>query len=386
MPDWAHIGYPIAECSADGSFVCTKPAGTGGLVTPAVVAEQMLYEIGDPAHYILPDVVCDFTQVVMAQAGPGRVRVAGARGKPPTPTYKVCATYMDGYKLSAQLTIIGHDARAKAERTGEAILTRTSEMLARLGLGPYTRSRVEVLGTESCFGPHSQALGAREVIMRLTVMHPRKEALDLLAREVAPAGTSWSPGTTGSGGGRSSPAPSIKQFGFLLDKARLAPMVSLDGMDTPFAPENRAYALVKYSQSATEIVAIQFANGTADAAGPITDEAIEVPLIRVAHARSGDKGDISNIGVIARHPGLLPLLRDQVTPAAVAAYLAHFVKGKVTRFDVPGIHAFNFVCEQALDGGGMASLRNDPLGKGMGQILLSMPVKVNAALLALCRN
>jgi hypothetical protein len=70
----------------------------------------------------------------------------------------------------------------------------------------------------------------------------------------------------------------------------------------------------------------------------------------------------------------------------VAAYLAHFVKGKVTRFDVPGIHAFNFLCEQALDGGGMASLRNDPLGKGMGQILLSMPVKVNAALLALCRN
>ncbi len=385
VPDWAHIGYPIAECSADGSFVCTKPAGTGGLVSPAVVAEQMLYEIGDPAHYILPDVVCDFSQVTMTQLGPHRVLVRGAQGKPPTPTYKVCATYMDGYKLSAQLTIIGLDARVKAERTAGAILTRTSEMLARLGLGPYTRSRVEVLGTESCFGPHATAGGAREVIMRLTVMHPRKEALDLLAREVAPAGTSWSPGTTGSGGGRSSPAPSIQQFGFLMDKSRLAPKVALDGVDLPINHENEPLALAKPAQSAIQNIA--FPNSAPEVAKAILDdETIEVPLIRVAHARSGDKGDTSNIGVIARHPDLLALLRDQVTPAAVAAYLAHFVKGKVTRFDVPGIHAFNFVCEQALDGGGMASLRNDPLGKGMGQILLSMPVKANAALLALCRN
>jgi hypothetical protein len=85
--------------------------------------------------------------------------------------------------------------------------------------------------------------------------------------------------------------------------------------------------------------------------------------------------------VIARDVKFLPVLRSQLTESAVANYLAHFVKGKVTRFDVPGINAFNFVCEQALDGGGMASLRNDPLGKGMGQILLSMPVRVSAKLL-----
>jgi hypothetical protein len=222
--------------------------------------------------------------------------------------------------------------------------------------------------------------------MRLTVMHPRKEALDLLAREVAPAGTSWSPGTTGSGGGRSSPAPSIKQFGFLLDKAQLAPKASLDGLDVPFTSKNMAFVLMEYAQAAIEIVANQSTDGAEYADRSFTDEVIEVPLIRVAHARSGDKGDISNIGVIARHPGLLPMLRTQVTESSVAAYLAHFVNGKVTRFEVPGIHAFNFVCEQALDGGGMASLRNDPLGKGMGQILLSMPVKVSASQLALARQ
>ncbi len=379
VPDWAHIGYPIAQCSADGSFVCTKPAGTGGLVSTAVIAEQMLYEIGDPAHYILPDVVCDFTQVRLEQLGDPaehRVRVTGARGEPATGTYKVCATYMDGFKLSAQLTIIGIDAKAKAQRTGEAILERTSELLHKTGLGPYSRTHIEVLGTESCYGSHARTAGAREVIMRLTAMHPRKEALDLLAREVAPAGTSWSPGTTGSGGGRSSAAPSIKQFAFLLDKGQIKPQVSVNLSDLNFNEENSHIVHVKIAQSAihNKVKMPEFSD--------LIGDEIEINVIEIAHARSGDKGDTSNIGVIARHPDLLPVLRQQLTPLAVGAYLAHFVKGKVTRYDVPGVNAFNFVCEQALDGGGMASLRNDPLGKGMGQILLSMPIKVSAGLLA----
>ena len=378
VPDWAHIGYPIVECSADGSFICTKPAGTGGLVTPAVIAEQMLYEIGDPASYILPDVVCDFTQVTMTQVGDAAehgVRVSGARGKPPTPTYKVCATYMDGFKLSAQLTIVGIDAARKAQRTGEAILERTSELIDKAGWGPYTRTRIEVLGAESCFGPHAQTQGAREVIMRVTAMHPRKEALDLLAREVAPAGTSWSPGTTGSGGGRASAAPSIKQFGFLLHKAQLTPKVVINNIVEISIETNLQSSLVENSQSASENIANLVEKSTI-----ISDE-IEIQLIHVAHARSGDKGNTSNIGVIARHPDLLPVLREQLSEEAVAKYLAHLVKGKVTRHDVPAIHAFNFVCEEALDGGGMASLRNDPLGKGMGQILLSMPILVSKSLL-----
>ncbi len=378
VPDWAHIGYPIVECSIDGSFVCTKPAGTGGLVTPAVIAEQMLYEIGDPANYILPDVVCDFTAVTLAQMGDAaehRVRVSGARGKPATPTYKVCATYLDGFKLSAQLTIIGMDAQGKAQRTGEAILERTSELIEKAGWGPYTRTHIEVLGTESCFGPHTQALGAREVVLRVTAMHPLKAALDLLAREVAPAGTSWSPGTTGSGGGRAGAAPSIKQFGFLLDKGQLSGKISINNIHLKYLDDFRNSSHEKYKNIASINEAILVEKNI-----KISDE-IQTTLISIAHARSGDKGDVSNVGVIARHPDLLPILREQLSEEAVANYLAHLVKGKVTRYDVPGIHAFNFVCEQALDGGGMASLRNDPLGKGMGQILLSMPVMVSKSLL-----
>ncbi|PIF75911.1 uncharacterized protein DUF1446 [Variovorax sp. 54] len=373
VPDWPNIGYPIVECSADGSFVVTKPAGTGGKLTPAVVGEQMLYEIGDPAAYLLPDVVADFTQVRIEQAGEHRVRVHGTRGRAPTGSYKVCATYVDGFKTAAQLTIVGFEAVAKARRTGEAILARTGALFAQQGIGPYSGTQLEVLGAESCYGPHAQpqAQQIREAVLRLAVTHPRKDALELFAREVAPAGTSWSPGTTGAGGGRASVSPSIRQYAFLLDKARVSPQVRVDGQAIDVPP---TVAFPDTSPAARSTDALPLATPG--------DDAIEVPLIRLAWARSGDKGDTSNIGVIARHPDLLPLLRAQLTEARVAAWLAHLVQGPVTRHEVPGIHAFNFVCEQALGGGGMASLRNDPLGKGMGQILLALPVRVNPALLA----
>ena len=374
VPDWAHIGYPIVECHNDGSFVCTKPAATGGKVTPAVIAEQMLYEIGDPAAYILPDVVCDFTQVTLQQAGAHRVLVRGARGRPATPTYKVCATYLAGFKMSAQLTIVGIDAAAKARRTGEAILQRSSELLAQRALPPFGASHIEVLGAESCYGPHARSEQAREVLLRVTARHGRKEALELLAREVAPAGTSWSPGTTGAGAGRASPSPLIRQFSFLLAKDALVPAFHIDGHETRVAQPGGDAALPTPHDPAA-------APTSPPTMEPEQHDVVEVALVRVAWARSGDKGDTSNIGVIARTPALLTCLRAQLTEERVAAWLAHLVRGRVTRFDVPGIQAFNFVCEQALDGGGMASMRNDPLGKGMAQILLSMPVQVPTALL-----
>ncbi|MGW8390620.1 acyclic terpene utilization AtuA family protein [Pseudoduganella sp. HUAS MS19] len=360
VPDWANSGYPVVECRADGSFVLGKPEGTGGLVTPAVAAEQLLYEIGDPARYVLPDVVCDFSGVTLEQAGPQRVLVQGARGQAPTPAYKVSATYADGFRSAAQLTIVGHDAGRKARRSAEAILARTRAMFARAGLGDYAATHTDVLGAAEGFG---------QAVMWLAVSHPQRAALEIFAREIAPAGTAWAPGTTGFGG-RPSVSPAIKQFSFLLDKSRLQPVVHLPGGGQ---------------------IRPAIAPGAATTAQPVSHPGVWpqgvtragpregwrcVPLIELAWARSGDKGDTSNIGVIARHADDLPLLRDQLTPQAVAAHLADKVLGPVTRYELPGIHAFNFVCEQALGGGGMASLRHDPLGKGMAQWLLAMPVAV----------
>lgn len=371
VPDWPTIGYPVIECHADGHFVATKPAGTGGLVNCPVIAEQMLYEIGDPRSYLLPDVVCDFTQVTLQQIGEHRVDVRGARGRPPGPAYKVSSTYLDGFRCTGQLTVVGTDAARKARRTGEAILARTRALFAQAGLPDYSRTHIEVLGSEAAnFGPHAQTAQVREAVLHLAVMHPHKAALELFAREIAPAGTSWSPGTTGAAG-RPSPAPCIRQFAFLLDKQRLQPVVDLDGV------------LHAVDVPAGQPLSPPASAGSEAAGVAPHGETVQVPLIQLAWARSGDKGNTSNIGVIARRPEWLPLLQAQLTPARVAQWLAHLVQGPVTRHEVPGIHAMNFVCEQALDGGGMASLRNDPLGKGMAQILLTMPVQVDAKDLSL---
>lgn len=370
VPDWAHMGYPIVECRADGSFDVTKPPGTGGLIAPQCVAEQLLYEIHDPAAYLLPDVCCDWRDVRIERVDAEHVRVSGAKGRSPTPTYKVSATYVDGFKTSAQLTIVGFEAAAKAQRTGEAILERVGELLAERGLPPLSATLIEVLGAESPYGPRAmpEAGHLREAVLRITACHPDKAALQLLTREVAPAGTSWAPGTTGSGG-RSAVSPSIRQYAFLLDKRRLTPTVEYDGQSMS----------VPTASPADTNAPPPAPNSPVQAGKPgVTGGEKEVPLIELVWARSGDKGNTSNIGLIARRPEWVPLLRAEVTAARVAEYLAHLVKGPVTRYELPGIHAFNFVCEQALGGGGMASLRNDPLGKGMAQILLSLPVRVPA--------
>jgi hypothetical protein len=365
VPDWAHIGYPVVECDEDGSFVVTKPEGTGGLVSFATVAEQMLYEIGDPRRYLLPDVSCDFSRVTMTEVGDQRVKVDGARGLAPGPQYKVSATYMDGFRCNAQLTIVGIDAARKAQRTGEAILERTREIFKQQGLADYARTNIEMLGSElGNYGPHGKHADVREAVLRVAVMHPQKAALEIFSREIAPAGTSWSPGTTGADG-RPKPVPAIKQHAFFIDKSRLHPRVAIgDEVFDVDVPLNQAAVPVPNEADESPIV--------------FEGETIELPLVRVAWARSGDKGDTSNIGVIARRAEWVSHLRAQLTPQRVREWLAHLVKGDVTRYHLPGIHAMNFVCTQALDGGGMASLRNDPLGKGMAQILLTMPVRVPA--------
>jgi hypothetical protein len=370
VSDWPNIGYPIVEARADGSFIVTKPEHTGGLVNRATVGEQLLYEIGDPATYILPDVICDFRQVRIEQDGIDRVRVSGVSGRAPTSTYKVSATYVDGFRCSSQLSIIGFDAVRKAQRTGDSLLARTRALFRERQWEDFSDSRVEVIGSEGVYGPHAQTAAAREVVMRIAVRHPRKEALELFRSELSAPGTSWSPGTTGGGSGRPSVSPAIKQFAFLLDKARIQPRVIMDGAETK--------------------IEINASGGPVSAAAPLPEpvygkaalheDAVEVPLIKLAYGRSGDKGDISNIGIMARRPEYLPIISTQVTEKRVSEFLGHLVKGRVTRYSLPGIDGFNFVCEQALGGGGMASLRNDPLGKGMAQILLSLPVRVPSSM------
>ncbi|MGZ5130629.1 MAG: acyclic terpene utilization AtuA family protein [Caldimonas sp.] len=370
VPDWATIGYPIAECRADGSFTLTKPQGTGGLIAPAAVAEQLLYEIGDPGAYVLPDVICDFRGVTIEAVGEGRVRIAGARGFAPTDAYKVSATAMQGFRAAGTLVIVGIDAVAKARRTAEAILARVGALLAESGWADFSATHIEVIGAESSYGPHSRAGAAREVMMRVVADHADRRALELFAREIAPAGTSWSPGTTGPGGGRPSVGPLVRPLAFMLDKRSLDVSFTLADHRHPVAIPLFGGAVPPSAEPDVP----SFAPGADDLGGTTT-----LPLVRLAWARSGDKGNTSNIGVIARRPEWLPLLWDRLTPERVKAWFAHLVHGEVERFHLPGIAAINFLLHDALDGGGPASHRLDPLGKGMAQMLLEIPIEVPSA-------
>jgi hypothetical protein len=372
VPDWAHIGYPVIDCAADGSFELHKPPGTGGLIRRACAAEQLLYEIGDPGAYLLPDVTCDFREVRIEQLTDERVRVSGALGRAPGTSYKVSATLLDGYRCAGSMVIVGIDAAAKARRTGEAIVERTRDILAAAGLPDYTSAQVELLGAETLYGAQARTGASREVMVRVVVDHPMKKALEIFAREIAPSGTSWSPGTTMPSGGRPSPSPLIKPFSFLLDKRRVPVSVEVEG---------RRVA-VEIPPGSAEGAAAPASTAPAPWPDPPTGTLLEVPLVKLAWARSGDKGNLSNIGLIARRPEWLPLLWQRVTPKAVAQYFANLVKGRIDRYHLPGIAAMNLVLHDALAGGGPASPRFDPLGKGMAQMLLDMPVRVPAALAA----
>jgi len=371
VPDWENIGFPIVEALADGTFTITKPEGTGGLVTPATVSEQLVYEIGDPRAYLVPDVTCDFTTVKFEQTGENRVRVSGARGRAPTPTYKVSATFADGFRNMAVLVIGGQDAAAKARRTGEAILNRTARMLATLGLPAYTESRIELLGAEDMFGAHARP-DAREVVLKIAVKCPAKASLDLFAREFAPAGTSMAPGTTGLMGGRPTPTPVIRLFSFLVDKAEVPIEIDVDGQRT---------AITVPKGADLDVADLPPARSLRDAGAIAGGALCTVPLIRLAHGRSGDKGNKANIGVIARRAEYLPYLSAWLTPERVGRFFAHNHPSLVERFDLPGFDAMNFLLHDVLGGGGMASLRTDNLAKAFAQVLLTMPVDVPEALL-----
>ena len=409
IPDWHHIGYPIVDCQADGSFVVHKPPGTGGKVLRAAVAEQLLYEIGDPGSYLLPDVVCDFRHVQIEQLDAEQVRVSGALGRAPTDSFKVSATSLQGYRCTGSMVIIGIDAAAKAQRTGEAVLQRCRVLLAQAGLSDFTSSHIDLFGAETLYGEQARTSASREVMVRITASHSSRQALDVFAREIAPSGTSWSPGTTGPGAGRPSASPLIKPFAFLLPKSAVHVRVHLDGqaLDGPMGVwRGEAESLAALSE--TPVSPVTRLAKPSDAQVPVWAERSEAPspglsepseaqvqvwaepaepqqrvrLIQLAWARSGDKGDMSNIGVVARRPEWLPLIWNRLTPEVVQAYFKHLVHGPVERFHLPGISAINYLLHQALDGGGPASSRIDPLGKGMGQMLLDIELLVPASVAA----
>lgn len=366
-------GYPIAEVTADGSFTVSKPPGTGGLVSTGTVAEQMLYEIGDPEAYCLPDVICDFSRVELEQLDADVVRVSGARGRGVPEHYKVSLTWADGFRAGQIWTLIGRDATRKAGHLAEAVLARTEAMLEQHGLPPLTASSVEILGSESHFGAAARDMQPREVDVKIAARHPSARGIGVFLKEMVGLALTAPPGLAGFAGARPKPTPVVRLFSFLLPRSAVAVQVELDGRELAYREEAALDGSLRAASPATLPAA---ADG-----GPL----VEVALEAVALGRSGDKGDKANIGLIARHADFLPWVAAHFTEEAVASFFDHFLEAgqerPVERFYLPGVHALNFLLHRVLGGGGVASLRADPQGKSYAQLLLTCPLPVPRALL-----
>lgn len=214
VPDMSNIGYPIAEVSEDGRVVITKHDGTGGLVSVDTVAEQLLYEMGDPNNYITPDCVVDFTTIELEQEGENRVEVKNVRGKEDTPFYKVSISYLNGYKAVSHLTVSGPDAYAKAQKAAEVLWARLEAAGCK-----YDHTETEYLGVGVCHkGIVPEATDAPEVVLRVAVKDMDRNKVNRFGKEIAPLVTAGPPGITGFAGGRPKAAEIVAYWPALIKK------------------------------------------------------------------------------------------------------------------------------------------------------------------------
>ena len=363
------MGYPIVEIFKDSSFNCMKSNNTGGLVSVGTISEQLVYEIGDPQAYILPDVVCDFSQVKISQINKDTVKVSGAIGYPSTNQYKVSMTYSDGFRGGHLMSFVGIDAGKKAKAYGEAIFKRSRDILKKINMPDFTETSIEVLGDQSQYSKKDKNFSSREVILKYAGKHSDIKAIGIMLKESVGLALSTPPGLSGFAGARPKPSPVVRLFSFLIKKSEIDAKVLID--DKSF--DINIFQGNTFDYSKIERPSEIECNNEEDL--------VDVPLIRIAYARSGDKGNKANIGIIARDAKFYPAICKYLDNKTVSENFSNFQNGSTERYLLPGSYAVNFLLDDILGGGGAASLRNDPQGKAYGQILLDQIIPVSKKLL-----
>lgn len=367
VPNPAHIGFPIAEIRSDGTCTITKSESSGGHVTVETVKEQLIYEIGDPSQYLSPDATVSFLQLEVAQEGPDRVAVCGARGRPCPSTLKVSAAYHDGFRAAGLLTIFGPESVRKARRCGEIVLQRLREAGC-----VFRDAIVECLGNAESVpvGPLlTRNDDSFETILRIAVESESRQAVEQFTRELMPLVTAGPQGTTGYGEGRPRVHGVIRYWPCLIESDKVPPRV--DVIITSDTVKDRTLPVVwplpgvhDRQQSILEV--------------PVRPEfplAHAKCLADIAYGRSGDKGTSANIGILARSRLHYEWLASWLTADRVHQFFTPIGVESVERFELPNLSGLNFVVRGILKRG----LRNDSQGKALAQALLSMPVNESSS-------
>lgn len=370
VPTFKHMGYPIVEASPDGTFVVTKHPGTGGLVNVHTVGEQLLYEIGKP-RYVTPDCVARFDTIHLEQVGADRVRVSGVRGEPAPETLKLSMSFGHGYRIFGRIVVSGPDTLAKAKKAAEIFWAQAG------GTDAYEETSTQFVGWD---GSHPSLSDAEpsEVLVQLAARDLDRQKLETRFAPYVAAGALGSvPGfTVPADQGRPRAAEVVGFWPALVSRDRVQARVRVRDDEEVVPP-----AVPAPSDKASHAVMPPIEPAHVDAVLPTGGHEVTVPLGRLCLARSGDKGDKANVGVIARSPSIYVWMREALTEEFVKTRFAGLCDGKVERHELPNLLSMNFVLDRALGGGGTLSLRLDAQGKTYAQYLLATEVTVDEGLL-----
>jgi hypothetical protein len=362
VPSFQNMGYPIVEFFRDGSFLVTKHPGTGGVVNLESVISQLVYEMGDPHCYLTPDVTADFTSFEVEDLGKNRVRISQAGGSPPPETLKVSISYKDGFKAHGYLVVSSPRPVSKAHKIAETLWNR-------LGID-FEERNAELVGYNSC---HQQILSSTEppeVLLRLSVRDHSREKVVEFAKNLTSLILNTVSGVA-IVGARPRVQEVIAYWPCLVPADVVQPEVIVLGREKALPVPPREAGLsgtrgqTRDSQPFHEWTPTQ--SYSAETA---------VPLRHFCYARSGDKGDTCNIGLVARSDQGYLWLLENITADRVKDFFSEICKGEVERYEVPNLKALNFLLHNALGGGGTASLRVDPQGKTLAEAILNMEVVV----------
>lgn len=390
------IGFPVLEINSQGECVVTKPAGTGGLITESTVKEQLLYEIGDPGHYISPDVEVSFLDLQVQQLAMDRVLVKGGRGTPPPKSLKVSATYRDGFRAAGLLTIYGFQSEQKAQRAGRAILDRL-----QLAGHRYRDVLIECLGNASSV-PLPSGIWPNhpcfETVLRLSVESESKSAVEAFSLTLMSLVTAGPQGTTGYAEGRPRVHSVFRYWPCLIKAERVnATWDLIETQDTltaaPVSPQWAApvsrsaeagsvgnpadrvkqFPLPAACNQSTQEDSAEVQDRAGQGRARKADETIcctHRRLFDIAYGRSGDKGTGANVGIIARSMEDYPWLCQWLTAERVKEYFQGLDVSAVERYELPNLGGLNFLLKGALQRG----IRNDAQGKALAQALLAMTI------------
>ncbi len=367
-----HPGFPIAEVARDGSAVITKHPGTDGAVTVDTVTAQLLYEVGAP-DYLNPDVVARLDTVQLAHDGDDRVRIRGVRGAPPPPTTKVAMTSLGAWRNSSTVVLTGLDIDSKAAVVESAI---RAALAGREGVDDLRCTRIGVAAED----PADQMLGT--CLLHVSVDGTQEacgRAFSNVVVELALANIPgiYFTGPPGDGG------PFGTYWPTLVAQSALEHTVVHAGgrREVVPLPPTSADAAVALATKGVHAVARRAARDPGDTGGASSGPTEDAPLGTIVQARSGDKGGNANVGLWVGSDDAYSWLRRCMTAERVHELLPETADLRIDRYELPNLHALNFVIHGMLDGGATEARRFDKQAKALGEWIRARHVPIPTALL-----